>query len=241
MPRDESNEFRQFRRRKLLHSALDFREAHKPILATHARLGKTPGLGSSLGIFRVRVYVDPAQHRKIFIAETQLEHEPQAFILKTVIERLGIAGDVMKAFSSAQPVDGPLKGEQQNTETGAAGQKPKDFLKNKRPTTDVQRIACLAYFLTNARGTPQFKTRDLTDLNTEAAGDRFANPAQSAKNATNQNRFLSAAGKGRKQITALGEDVVEALPNQELVKAAIAAATAGRRKRRTPRAKNRTK
>ena len=47
---------------------------------------------------------------------------------------------------------------------------PKEFLFQKQPKTDVERVACLAYYLTHYRGTPHFKTVDISKLNTEAAG-----------------------------------------------------------------------
>jgi hypothetical protein len=40
-------------------------------------------------------------------------------------------------------------------------------------------------------------------------------------NATKQNKFLGAVGQAKKQITALGEDVVVALPSEEAVKAVV--------------------
>jgi hypothetical protein len=46
---------------------------------------------------------------------------------------------------------------------------PKEFLLEKQPSTDVERIACLAYYLTHYRETLKFKTLDLAKLNTEAA------------------------------------------------------------------------
>jgi hypothetical protein len=49
----------------------------------------------------------------------------------------------------------------------------KDFLTEKAPKTDVERIACLAYYLTHYRSTPHFKTLDLSLLNTEAAQPKF--------------------------------------------------------------------
>src|SRR5689334_19103423 len=59
----------------------------------------------------------------------------------------------------------------------------KDFILEKQPRTDVERLACLAYYLTHYRGTPHFKTIDLSLLNTEAAQPKFANAANSANNA----------------------------------------------------------
>ena len=59
---------------------------------------------------------------------------------------------------------------------------PKEFLLEKQPRTDVERIACLAFYLTHYRDTPHFKTLELSKLNTEAAQQKFANAA----NATEQ-------------------------------------------------------
>src|SRR5437867_1584522 len=56
---------------------------------------------------------------------------------------------------------------------------PKQFMIQKKPTTDVERIACLAYYLTHYREQPYFKTLDLSKLNTEAAQVKFANAAKS--------------------------------------------------------------
>jgi hypothetical protein len=44
---------------------------------------------------------------------------------------------------------------------------PKEFLLSKQPRTDVERIACLAFYLTHFRDIPYFKTLDLAKLNTE--------------------------------------------------------------------------
>ena len=46
---------------------------------------------------------------------------------------------------------------------------PKQFLLEKRPLSLVERIACLAYYLTHYRDTPHFKNVEVSALNTEAA------------------------------------------------------------------------
>jgi hypothetical protein len=88
---------------------------------------------------------------------------------------------------------------------------PKDFLFQKQPRTDIERIACLAYYLTHYRNTRHFKTVDMSKLNTEAAQIKFSNAAFTVVNATNAG-LLASAEKGNKQISALGERYVEALP-----------------------------
>ena len=106
---------------------------------------------------------------------------------------------------------------------------PKDFLFQKEPSTDVDRVACLAYYLTRYRETKHFKTVDISKLNTEAAQRKLANAASSVYKAT-QRGLLAPAPKGMKQITAVGERYVDALPDQAAAKAAL-----GKRKMRRQR------
>jgi hypothetical protein len=81
---------------------------------------------------------------------------------------------------------------------------PKQFLLQKQPRTDVERIACLAFYLTHYRDAPHFKTLDLAKLNTEAAQPKFSNTAYAATNAAKMG-YLAPAPKGQRQISAAGE------------------------------------
>lgn len=94
---------------------------------------------------------------------------------------------------------------------------PKDFLFQKEPSTDVDRVACLAYYLTHYRDTPHFKTADISRLNTEAAQMKFSNAAYAVANAMKVG-LLVAAGKGQRQLSAMGERYVEALPDTAAAK-----------------------
>ncbi len=109
---------------------------------------------------------------------------------------------------------------------------PKDFLHEKQPRTDIERVACLAYYLSNYNDTPHFKTIDISELNREAAQPKFSNPAFAASNAT-KSGLLVAAGKGKKQISAIGERFVDALPDHEDAKAVL-----GRMRQRRSRKKS---
>jgi hypothetical protein len=108
---------------------------------------------------------------------------------------------------------------------------PKEFLHEKRPQTDVERIACLAYYLTHYLSTPHFKTLDLSKLNTEAAQLKFSNAAYAVDNAGKAG-FLVPASKGAKQLSALGELYVQALPDREAAREAVAHAKPKRKSRR---------
>jgi hypothetical protein len=109
---------------------------------------------------------------------------------------------------------------------------PKEFILSKSPLTDVERIACLAYYLTHYRNQPQFKTLDLSKLNTEAAQIKFTNPAVAVDNAAKQSNFLISTTKGNKQISALGELYVQALPDRDEAKKVIAKARPKRKLKR---------
>ena len=85
---------------------------------------------------------------------------------------------------------------------------------NKAPKTDIERVACLAYYLGHHRGTPHFKTREITSLNTESAHRALSNTAYAIDNATKAGLLVPSV-KGSKQISALGEQFVEALPDRD--------------------------
>jgi hypothetical protein len=94
---------------------------------------------------------------------------------------------------------------------------PKEFLMGKAPKTDVERIACLAYYLTHYRDTPHFKTLDISALNTEAAQPKFSNTANSTNNAVKLG-YIVPSTKGHRQLSALGERFVQALPDRNAAK-----------------------
>lgn len=99
---------------------------------------------------------------------------------------------------------------------------PKLFLMEKQPRTDVERIACLAYYLAHYRDTPQFKTLDLGKLNTEAAQPKFSNAAYTVNNAQKMG-YLVPGTKGQRQLSGPGERFVAALPDRSAAREALEA------------------
>lgn len=110
---------------------------------------------------------------------------------------------------------------------------PKDFLAQKRPNTDTERVACLAYYLTHYRATPHFKTIDINNLNGEASRRNFGNSAYAVNNAV-QTGYLSSVSRGMKQLAKDGERYVDALPDRAAAKATF-------RSRKTKRKQGRKK
>lgn len=153
-------------------------------------------------------------------AVKDLDDPQKRWVFASAMSNLGlthvaaVTGSSFDAPAAGTPLHTPNSGTPNGTNLS-----PKEFLRLKAPKSDVQRIACLAFYLNHYRGQQHFKTTELTVLNTEAAGTKMSNPSQAANNAAKQNHYLAPAGAGKKQITSFGEEVVKALPNQEAVKA----------------------
>jgi hypothetical protein len=150
-----------------------------------------------------------------------LDEEARERALVWLAETLGVGGALHAPPGSSSKLLEKHQSDQLDS-ANITEMTPRQFMAAKKPTTDVERIAALAYYLTYARETLHFKTADLTTLNTEAAGLRFGNASQAANNAMNQNGYLAQAGKGTRQITPRGEAVVDALPDREAVATALA-------------------
>ena len=97
---------------------------------------------------------------------------------------------------------------------------PKAFLAEKEPQTDIERVACLAYYLVHYRDMKYFKTLDISSLNTDAAQKKFSNPTNATNNALRRG-FLADAPEKQKQLSAVGEQYVDALPDMQAAKAIL--------------------
>ncbi len=122
------------------------------------------------------------------------DSEAQARIIKAAASFLKLGGltDVSLRGLVVPRVGQTVAGYQAISQTSSVS--PKEFLLQKQPKTDVERVACLAFYLTHFRETPFFKTIDISKLNTEAAQPKFSNAAKSVDNAT-ATRYLGLAHK----------------------------------------------
>lgn len=111
---------------------------------------------------------------------------------------------------------------------------PKDFLFEKQPRSEIDRVTCIAYYLMHYRDMPHFKTTDVSKLNTEAAQIKLSNASYTVNNAMRRG-LLATATKGAKQLSALGEKYVEALPDQAAAKGLLSTMRSQRSRKRSGR------
>jgi len=149
----------------------------------------------------------------------QLDADAQKRVLNSVQTFLGLAPDsttLIRPSDQLPPRIGSVAAPEEAPGSFSTDRplSAKEFIRDKHPQSDVERVACLAYYLTHYRDTPHFKTIDISALNTESAQPKFSNTSVAVDNATKQG-YLVAATKGNKQLSALGERYVELLPDRE--------------------------
>jgi len=139
-----------------------------------------------------------------------LSQEEQKHILETVITWLNPSQTKMAVI---QPIEHGKS--EEYPFSGRTEISVKQFMLEKEPKTDLERLTCLGYYLTHYRQQPHFKTEDITKLNMEAAQPKFSNAAFTAKNAVRDGYLVQAPKQGMRQLSALGEQYVQALPDHE--------------------------
>jgi hypothetical protein len=174
--------------------------------------------------------------QEVLSALKGLSDPERAWVLQSATNRWNLTLQVLPA---APPPGAPQPGQPPRSnlpagQTTALGT-VRAFIRAKNPRSDVELVACLVYFLARAMSKPGFTTKEITQAHTDS-GTPAINMHRALDNATRGSKFLaSLLGGKEKQVTTLGEDVVEALPDRTAVAAAIAAS--GNRRKRKGRAK----
>jgi hypothetical protein len=180
---------------------------------------------------------------KVLAALADLDADGQQFVLRSAIDRLGHNS----MLAGSQPTGGGsgnghaphshVSSHVSSTHVVDPNATPQHFLDEKRPDTDVERVACLAFYLKHNRNTRQVKTSDITTLNTEAAYRELSNASYAVGNAEKAGLLTKAGKRGEKQITSFGERIVDALPDRKAVKEVMASHKKRSVRRRKPRKK----
>jgi hypothetical protein len=151
---------------------------------------------------------------EVLTALKKLDHESQERMIQTVCTFLKLSPASKAHQSHPQATSSTGSSARPGSFSEDRSMSAKDFMMDKQPRTDVERVVCLAYYLTHYANTPHFQTVDISKLNTEAAQIKFSNATVSVNNAI-QGGYLAPASHGKKQISAAGERFVQALPDRD--------------------------
>ena len=87
----------------------------------------------------------------------------------------------------------------------------------KSPDSGIEDVTSLGYYLTHFRSKPNFKTSEITKLNTEAARASISNTSVFIRDAVAKGYLAKTAKSTEKQLSTLGEMIVEALPDRDQI------------------------
>lgn len=161
---------------------------------------------------------DPVDVLKVVAdALAPLTDADKRWVLQSVATRWSLAA----AISSPTPAHSPNStpnpvlpaGSTADVQSAIAQKNARAFMRIKKPQTDIQRVTCLGYFHAATTGTQSFASKDIDALNTAYGGTKI-NLHRSLDNALRRSKYLAVFKGHEKQLTPLGEDVVDALPDQ---------------------------
>src|SRR5437016_2672472 len=97
-----------------------------------------------------------------FGALSELDADERLRVMEWLLRRLDVSGATAKLQVPSRVEARSPEGAPRASPLAGAAPSVRDFVAEKRPVTDVERVTCLAYYLTHYRGLPVFKTRDIT-------------------------------------------------------------------------------
>jgi len=106
---------------------------------------------------------------------------------------------------------------------------PKEFIVQKNPQNDIEKVVCLAYYLTHYRDMEVFSNVDISKLNQEASQLKFSNSSYAVNNAINKG-FIINIDKGLRKISVFGEQFVQKLPDRDAAKSIMKSTKSKRKK-----------
>ena len=134
-----------------------------------------------------------------------------------------LLGSPALAAAAAPPLSNPATDPQNAVGQSGVGtaKNIQAFCKAKKPTDTYQRLACLAYYLERVENKIDISVKELIKANVDARQADISNASAFLAKATDRHGYFTKAPHGKKRLSSRGEAIVEALPNQEAVKAAL--------------------
>ena len=108
------------------------------------------------------------------------------------------------------------------------------FVSSKKPADQYQRVAVLAYYLQHCENIKEFKNKEIAEANLRAKQSKIGNMSDVVSKAETRYKFLTKGISGKtRQISTLGENIVETLPDQDKVKTIIESSKKGKRRKKS--------
>lgn len=166
--------------------------------------------------------------RRIVEELLKLDEDDRPDVVSFALKQIGLSSSSVSGFPSRDQNsvdDGP----DTNLDESMA-----DFVKSKKPQTEYQRVAVIAYYREHKQGKKEFKNAEMSQANTqEARQSKISNITDVVSKARDRYKFFTkGAGKATHQLSTLGADIVNALPDQEEVRALIADSKTRKRKKK---------
>ena len=109
-----------------------------------------------------------------------------------------VAGGQTGAASTSTATAIPLVGTATTADLQAAitRKDPRAFIRLKKPTTDVQRVACVGYYLVRTTGQQGFTSKAISTAHTDSGGSKI-NMTRALDNATRGAKYLSIVAQAK--------------------------------------------
>lgn len=152
---------------------------------------------------------------KIISELKNIPEERRVAIINYVVDRMGIQSININRGISTNFSPQTLS---PNAEMSVSS--VEEFIRVKNPVNNYHLIACLGYYLEKFEKIPEFGAKEITDAISRARRPPMSNVSRDIKNTQHQYQFITAGRieKRKKMLTVYGNQVVEALPDQEKAK-----------------------
>ena len=156
--------------------------------------------------------------------ENNLNHDPEAVAIGTIMKALESLKDARKdavlnfVMQRVGVIVDTNKSKIPSVTTSVLNDDIKIFLKSKDPQNKYQQVAVLAYYLIKKRGESGVNKDMIEIANKDALGRTIDDISSTLNDAKNKYGFFGTGSGGKKILLAYGEDIVDALPDQEKVK-----------------------
>jgi hypothetical protein len=164
--------------------------------------------------------------KKIVETVKDLKKEDQERVFRWAAEKLGLINHLASPPTPPPPLPPAQPGTGTHHHAPAStlgGMNIKAFIAEKRPRSDVQYAAAVAYYYrfeaSQAEKKDQINSEDLQESTRKAGRERFGNPLQTLGNAHKLGLLDRGADRGTFVINSVGENLVAmTLPDGEAVK-----------------------